>query len=176
MNFSVQRHNLYLLTLSLGLTLAVGCATHNKEDKEVAALRVHLQSSENVTASQTVSVLRSNPLSVPIFTDPILTEANLTGAALLDTPGGFAVEVQFNQTGALTLEQFTASNPGKHLVIFGQWSEKVTDARWLAVPLITKRIASGTLSFTPDCSRAEAEKFVKGLKNSAKKNFKNALK
>ena len=176
MNFYTPRHNLYLLALALSFGLASGCATGKKADKEVAALRVHLQSSEHVTATQTVSVLRANPLAVPIFTDPILTEANLTGAALLDTPVGFAIEVQFNQTGALTLEQFTSSNPGKHLVIFGQWSEKVADSRWLAVPLITRRVANGTLSFTPDCSRTEAEQFVKGLKNSAKKNFKNALK
>ncbi len=175
MNFSAQRHNLYLLALTLSVTLAVGCATHKKEDKQIAALRIHLQSSENMTASQTVSVLRANPLAVPVFTDPILTEANLTGAALLETPGGFAVEVQFNQSGAWTLEQFTASNPGKHLVIFGQWSDKAIDSRWLAVPLISRRIASGTLSFTPDCSKEEAELFVRGLKNSAKKNLKNAL-
>ena len=48
------------------------------------------------------------------------------------------------------LEQYTAANPGRHLVIFGQWGDKLADGRWLAAPLITHRISNGLLAFTPD--------------------------
>jgi hypothetical protein len=91
------------------------------------------------------------------------------GARIIDTPGGFAVEIQFDQTSGLMLEQYSAANPGLHFVIFGQWGEKVSDSRWLAAPLITRRIANGQLSFTPDLTRVEAERFVLGLNNVAKK-------
>jgi hypothetical protein len=35
--------------------------------------------------------------------------------------------------------------------------------------LITKRIANGQLAFTPDITRAQADRFVLGLNNVAKK-------
>jgi len=41
--------------------------------------------------------------------------------------------------------------------------------RWLAAPLINRRMADGMITFTPDASREETEKFVEGLNNSAKK-------
>jgi preprotein translocase subunit SecD len=176
MNFSAGRFNLYLLLLAAGLLLAGGCATGKKSDKQTAALRVHIQSTESLSSSQTVKVLRSEPMLVPIMADPILTESHVTSASLVETPGGFAVEIQFNQTGIWMLEQYTVSNPGKHLVIFGQWSDKLKDGRWLAAPVIGHRIANGLLSFTPDASREEAEQFVQGLNNVAKKIRKQSLK
>ena len=176
MNFSVGRFNLYLLLLATSLLWPSGCATHSKEEKQTAALRVHLQSSENLSASETVSVLRSAPMLVPIITDPVLTESQVLAAKLVETPGGFAIVIQFTQTGALMLEQYTGANPGKHFAIFGQWSDKLVDGRWLAAPVIKGRNASGQLAFTPDASRAEAEQFVQGLNNVAKKIQKQAFK
>jgi hypothetical protein len=174
MNFSAGRFNLYLLLL--GALLAGGCATGKHSDKQTAALRVHLQSTESISASQTVTVLRSQPLLVPIVVDPILTESHVASASVLETPGGFAVDIQFNQTGTWMLEQYTGANPGKHLAIFGQWSDKAADGRWLAAPVISHRLANGLLSFTPDASRTEAEQFVKGLNHAAKKIRKQLLK
>jgi preprotein translocase subunit SecD len=112
-----------------------------------------------------------------IANDPILTEDSILAAKVIDTRGGgFAVEVQFDNSSALMLEQYSAGNPGKHLVIFGQWSDKVADGRWLAAPLITHRIFNGILSFTPDMSREEADRLVIGLNNVAKKIQKEQLK
>jgi hypothetical protein len=42
-------------------------------------------------SSQTVSVLRSDPVLVTIAPEPILTEANIIKAKVIDTPGGFAI-------------------------------------------------------------------------------------
>ena len=170
MNFYGRRFNLYLL-LMLALALVSGCAMFKNWNPQVAALRIHIESGANVPGvSETVPVMRNDPVMVSIATEPILTEANIVAAGLIETPGGFAVEVKFDQSGSWTLEQFSAMNPGKHLVIFGQWGEKLVNGRWLAAPSITRRMATGTLAFTPDASRAEAEQLVKGL-NVAAKNY-----
>ena len=169
MNFYAGRFNLYLLVLLVLSVVFTGCATHKKHEP-VGAIRVHIENSANAEGQgQTVSVLRADPVLVTIAKDPILTEANLLKASLIETPGGFSVELKFDHTGAWTLEQFSAAYASKHFVIFGQWGDKLKDGRWLAAPLITGRIASGLLSFTPDMSRAEAQQLVTGLNNTAKK-------
>ena len=176
MNFYRLRFNT-ILTMAAALALAGGCATGNKEDKQLAVLRVHVESSANVAGSgETISVLRSQPVLVTVGSMPALSEASIIAASLIETPGGFAVEVKFDELGALTLEQVSASNPGKHFAIFGQWGEKLKETRWLAAPLINHRIAGGSLSFTPDCSRDEARQLVLGLNNAAKKSAKGTMK
>ena len=169
MKVCARRFNTYLL-LAVVLALFCGCETEKKkEKKETSALRIHLQTGPGPEGStQTVSVLRTDPVSVTIGHDPILTEASLIFARVIDTPGGFAIEVQFNESATLMLEQYTAANPGRHFVIFGQWGETLADGRWLAAPLINHRIANGRLSFTPDMSRKEADRLVLGLNNVAK--------
>jgi len=140
-------------------------------------LRVHIQTNPNdLGTSQTISVVRSDPVLVTIARNPILTEANIVAARVVNTPGGFAIEIQFDENGTWQLEQYSAANPGGHFAIFGQWGEKLANGRWLAAPLITRRIPNGVLSFTPDCSREEANQLVLGLNNVAAQNQKGQLK
>ena len=170
MSFYGRRFNLYLWLLT-ALTLVSGCALLNLKHKQTAALRIHIENGASAPgASEIIPVMRTAPVMVNIATEPVLTEANIATAALVETPGGFAMEIKFDQSGSWTLEQFSAVNPGKHLAIFGQWSDKPADGRWLAAPSIARRIASGTLVFTPDASREEVEKLVKGLNLIAQKN------
>jgi preprotein translocase subunit SecD len=176
MNFYAVRFNLYLL---LAMTVLVGCQTHkDKEDKnQTASLRIHLENRAQVTGSgKTVSVLRTEPVLVTINNDPILTEANITKAALLETPGGYAIEVKFDETGTWILEQYTSANSGRHFAIFSQWSDKPKDSRWIAAPIISHRIANGVYSFTPDTSREEAHAIVTGLNHMAEKIAKEQMK
>lgn len=176
MNFYARRFNTFLLMVAV-LSLATGCAMWKKDGKQTAILRLHIESSANVGASgKTISVLRTQPVQVPITTEPVLTEANIIAATLLEAPGGFAVQLKFDETGAWTLEQYSAANPGKHFAVFGQWSEKTGDSRWLAAPLITRRNASGVFAFTPDASREEAAQLVSGLNKVAKKILKGKMK
>jgi hypothetical protein len=70
--------------------------------------------------------------------------------------------------GTVVLEQCSATNPGGHFVVYGQWGKDLKNKRWLMAPLITGRIHDGILSFTPDMSRDEATNFVQGLNNVAK--------
>jgi len=172
MNFYTRRFNIILQFIVI-LILAVGCVTGKKADKNLGVLRLYIESAGNVLdSSRDVSVLRSEPLLVTIAAQPVLTEANIVAAKLLENDGGFAVEVKFDEVGGRMLEQYASSNPGKHFVVFGQWDEKKKDGRWLAAPLISHRIADNTLVFSPDASRAEASLLVEGLNRTAKKNAK----
>lgn len=178
MNFYARRFNLYLLALTVGLLAVAGCQTDKKKaEKQVASLRIHIENrAQLMDTGQTVSVLRSSPVLVTIGPEPILTEANVVSAQLLQTEGGYAVEVKFDSSGTYMLEQYTSANSGKHLVIFCQWSEIAKDSRWIAAPIITHRIPNGVLSFTPDASEAETRQIVTGLNNMAKQVAKGKMK
>jgi len=176
MNFYTRRFNLYFWPAALFL-LVSGCAAwspgplfHHKK-APVAQVRVHVESESSAAGSaKTISVLRSQPVAVNISTDPILTELDVVAARLLEAPGGIAVEIKFEDIAGWRLEQYSAINPGKHLAIFGQWGDTPAEGRWLAAPLMVRRMAGGVLVFTPDASRAEMEQWVKGLSEAAKKN------
>ena len=166
--------NIYL-ALAVLVGLATGCQTTNKN--LTAALRIHIETSADPNnPGRTISVLRSDPVLVTIGNNPILTEANVLEAKIIDAQGGFALEIKFDGNGTWVLEQYSAANPGRHFVIFGQWSEKAGDGRWLAAPVITRRIANGVLAFTPDCSREEAGQLVAGLNEAATEIHKKSLK
>jgi hypothetical protein len=179
MKVCARGFNTYLV---LGVMLAsfCGCQSSDKKpnQKQVSALRVHLQANPNdAGATDTVSVLRGDPLAVTVLHVPVLTEANVLAAKVMDSPGGFSIVIQFDESATLMLEQYTAANPGRHLVIFGQWGDKVADGRWLAAELITHRISTGQLAFTPDLdSRAQADRFVLGLNNVSAKVHKGMFK
>lgn len=172
MSICRQRFNLYLLAAALAM-LASGCSStlfHHKKE-QIGILRVHIESESSAQGqTKSITVLRSQPVLINIFTDPVLTEADVISARLLENPGGFAVEIKFDETAGWRLEEYSAINPGKHLAIFAQWSEKQADGRWLAAPLIVGRMAGASLLFTPDASHEEMQKWVDGLNATAKKN------
>lgn len=168
----MRRFNLFL-AMAVLLASLCGCSYFKKSDEPTGALRIHIEvaadnAAGSMSAGQTVSVFRSDPVSVTIDKDPILTEANLVAAKVISTPDAPAIEMRFDENGTWILEQYSASNPGRHFVIYGQWGKKLKDGRWLAAPIITRRINDGILSFTPDMSRDEANQFVLGLNNVAK--------
>jgi preprotein translocase subunit SecD len=175
MNFYALRFNLYLLLVMAAMLAVTGCKTDKtkKADKHVSSLRLYLENRAQVPGSgETISVLRASPVLVTIGQEPILTEANVIAAKLLETPGGYAIEVRFDESGTWILEQYTSANSGRHIAIFSQWSDQTKDSRWLAAPIISHRIANGILAFTPDASREEAQQIVIGLNNQAKANAK----
>jgi preprotein translocase subunit SecD len=168
-----RRFNLFLAVAIL-LAPLCGCSLLDfKRNEPTAILRIHMElSPDNATGpegqAETISLLRADPVQVTIDKDPLLTEANIVAAKVVDTPDAQAVEVRFDENGTWILEQYSASNPGRHFVIFAQWGKRLKDSRWLAAPLVTHRINDGILSFTPDMSHDEAAQLVLGLNNVAK--------
>lgn len=109
-------------------------------------------------------IYRANPMTITVDRSPALHEGFIERADLIEFMGTYAIRIKFDSTGTLLLDNITNSHRGRHLAIFCHF----TDARWIAAPLITHRISDGVFVFTPDASREEAERIVRGLNNVAK--------
>ena len=155
--------NIYLCLISL----AVGCAHTNDtgQKKEESTLRVHLEVNADGTGRNAPVYVTRNKLVVNVDCEPFLTEGDIDKAAVIDAIGGFAIQIGFDPHAAMMLDMITSSNKGRHLAIMTQFPK----THWMAAPLITKRIPNGILTFTPDLTREEAERMVRGLNNVAVK-------
>lgn len=161
-----RRFNIYLLLL-LALAVAGGCEV-GKGKKPYSTLRVYLEVNPDGTDSNgPVPISRETPMFVNVQKAPFLTEVQVNKAKVVDVFGGFVLQIEYNQEGSWLLEQYTASNPGKHFAIQSIFGAKTNTARWLAAPKITRRITNGTLTFTPDATREESDQIVLGLNNLA---------
>lgn len=112
-----------------------------------------------------VEFLRSNPVRVTIDKEPFLWEMYLGEARVIPTDGGgVEMEVTFNSHGRTLLENYTAANKGRRMVIAAEFDKQ---RRILAAPRITKLLSNGVIRFTPDASPEEAERIVNGWNNIA---------
>jgi hypothetical protein len=175
MMLRAKAFNIYFC-LALAITLATACKTtpadqQKKKDKKLATvLRLHLEMRpDNAGHTETISVIRGSPVQISVQKSPFLDEANIAEAFIVESMGGFSISLKFDRRGRLLLEQYASANLGKRIAVHVQFGEGLKDARWLAAPVIRKRIGDGVLTFTPDCSREEAELITKGLTNVAKK-------
>lgn len=168
-----QPFNTYLLVALMTAILAVcGCqSTPNKPSKKLlSTLRLHLEASfDGTKANEPVPIYREKPVWVRVDKMPFLTEGNVMSASVIDVVGGFALRIQFDHDGTVLLEETTATNRGRKIAIFSQFGQQIKDYRWLAAPVINRRISDGVLTFTPDATREEAEEIAVGLNNVSKK-------
>ncbi len=154
--------NIYLLMAVVSLAAACASPEERKHKKEASTLRVFVESNTDASArDRGVPVYRQSPIRVNINREPLLTEADLAVAEVVEMPGGFAIRAQFNGHGALVLEGATVAHKGQHLVVQSSFGE----TRWLAAPIIKRRISNGELIFTPDATREESERIVRGVNN-----------
>jgi uncharacterized lipoprotein NlpE involved in copper resistance len=165
MNIRAGRFNIILAVLLCPL---VACETpeKKKEDpkKEAAMIRFFLESNPDETGrTMQVPVYRRRPMLVTVQRDPVLDEGYLEHAEVVDADdmGGLAIKLTFNADGTRRLDAVTIEHRGFHFAIEAVWTEE----RFIAAPLITKRISNGEFVFTPDASREEAERIVLGLKH-----------
>ncbi|HTG43365.1 MAG TPA: hypothetical protein VK633_02415 [Verrucomicrobiae bacterium] len=168
MNTPSGRFNLILTIFACAV---VGCKTpeaKEPKEKQASILRFHLETNPDDTGrTLQVPVYRAQPMLVTIGRDAVLDEGFLKTAEVVDADehGGHAIKVTFDDAGTRRLEALTIEHRGQHFAINASW----TETRWVAAPLITKRIANGEYVFTPDATREEAERIVAGLKNVIKK-------
>ena len=196
------------------VALAAGCASDKQSQekssrkKEQSTIRLYLEGQKaDRTTAGTVLVTR-NKFLYTIERDPFLTEADLASASIVDDPAGdgsFSIQLVFRDHGALLLDMYTASNKGRHIVVFSQFpkpgskpakaakkpdntdDENLVETSqpeppgadrhsgWLAAVLIKDRISNGQFRFTPDASRAEGLRIVRGLRNVVGKAKKKEL-
>src|SRR4051812_45348597 len=153
----------FFLVLATMLTLT-SCATseERKKKKELSNIRVHVEADQSGDRSSAITVLRSAPIRMNVEGEPIIDERNIESAALLEgADGTFAIQLKLDRRGGWILERVSVTHRGKHLAIFSYFGQ----GRWLAAPLITGKNSTSALTFTPDASREEAERIVRGLNN-----------
>lgn len=163
--------------LSLIAVLALsGCASTKSEledgkaPKDAASIvRFFAESNMNPDwRARKVQVIRNSPVEIIISSEAFLDERDVTRARVVETPGGFAIAIEFTSHGLMALNMETSTLRGRRVVIYSRWNEKkVAVERWLAAPQILRPIENGVIVFTPDCSREEADLFVLGLNEVA---------
>jgi len=149
--------NIYLL---ICLALAgTGCQT-GKKDKELSTIRFHIETNPDTSGRTTlVTIGRTEPFPISVEKAPFLSEAHVQQASLLDALGGYQIMIQFDRQGTWLLEQYSTAAKGKRVAIASSFPEN----RWLAAPRLANRISDGVLVFTPDATREESERIVRGL-------------
>jgi hypothetical protein len=164
--------------LSLAALLLAGCATGDQKknqasdesspDKQLTALRLHLQGTptpDQPNKTMQVPILRARPVLVTVERTELMSEHYIASAELVDELEGFSIRLEFDRKGRWILEAVTAQNRGRQIAIFCSFGSE----RWLAAPLIQQVVTDGKLTFTPDATREEAIRIVRGLNNMAKK-------
>jgi preprotein translocase subunit SecD len=156
------RFNIYLWA-SLGtLCLATGCKSQGEKKHPLSTLELHVEvGQDNGGDNEMVPILREHPVYVNVAKDPFLDAADIVEANVVDDLGGFKIRLKFNWRGTQLLQSFSTSYRGKRIAVFAAFGP----ARWLAAPVIQKPLADGVFTFTPDATREESERLVKGLNN-----------
>lgn len=163
------RFNFYLLVASALLLAACKsdeARKEKKESKEASYLELHLEVNRDGSSdNQEVTIGRSSPYTINVDKTPFVDSGDLDEAVVVDDLGGFVITLKFNWRGTQLLDGATAANHNKRIAVFARFPKE----RWLASPIIHKRIGNGVFTFTPDCTREEAVRLVRGLNNVAKK-------
>jgi preprotein translocase subunit SecD len=167
-----QRFNLYLL-MAVAAAMVCGCRTSSAEKKSkklVSTLRLHLEMGrDRSNTTEVVPIYRRKPIMVNVEKVPFLTEAEVAEAKVIDVDGDFALSLKFDHPGTALYEAYTTANRGRRIAVFSQFGEQIKTNRWLAAPIISRRVTDGVFTFTPDTTREEAEVIALGLNNVAKK-------
>jgi hypothetical protein len=161
-----KRFNLYLIGF-LVAGLCAGCADKGAKRKvQLTRMDIHVEMPREATnLTEPVPIYREKPMLVNVEKEPFLREVFVASARVVDLPGGFGIQIQFNRQGTWLLEQYSTQNHGKRLAIHAEFGTESKESRWLAAPKLTKGITDGLLTFTPDATREEADEIVLGLNN-----------
>ena len=161
----VGRFNFYFL-LACFVGVLSGCKTteEKREAKEVTLIRFHREARADGSPAAAKALFRTG-FETSVDVSPILDERNVEGAEIVDSNGEFAIQIHFGRHGQMLLDQISTESRTRRLVVFCQWEE----GRWLAAPMLRARIQSGYLTFTPDATREETTRIVRGLNNMVKK-------
>lgn len=164
---TVHRFNKYFVTgLTLALALAVaGCQSSGRKKKELATiLELHLEANGDSSSDHMpITISHEPPVVINVEKEFFVDGADVEEAKVIEDATGYSLQLKCTWRGTQLLESVTAANRGKRIAVFCAFGP----ARWLAAPLIRNKISDGVLRFTPDATREEAERIVKGLNEVA---------
>jgi hypothetical protein len=157
--------------LCLGCNTSKTSAPNEKEkdaSKQATLMRFHIEANPDPTG-RTIDapIYRARPVHLTVQREPVLDEGFMEKVELVDADemGGHALKITFDKLGTRRLDALTVEHRSQHLAVHAQWTEN----RWLAAPVLNKRISNGELIFTPDATREETERIVRGLSNVVKR-------
>jgi hypothetical protein len=163
--------------------------------KEQSTIRLYLEGQHADRTTTGVVLVSRAKIPFTVERDSFLDEADLDKASIVeDADGTFYIQLQFNDHGTLLLDNYTTSNKGKHIIVFAQFPKPgkhpkakkkdgpddsdlvendnpttppgtARESAWLAAVLIKDRIPNGQFRFTPDATRQESNRIVRGLRN-----------
>jgi len=155
----------YINIILLLAGFLAGCQSSKDKDKEFTLIKLHAETTDSGSEfSKSVPIFRASPTYVTIDRNSFLDENDLVKASI-EEDNGFAIRLQFNEHGVLLLENVTRANQGGHIAIFCDFGQ---ESRWLAAPAFDHPITDGIITFTPDATREEADRIVRGLNNEVK--------
>jgi len=166
--------NLFLTLLASAL-VGAGCAStppkpkdpdepkDAKESKQASSLRLHMETASAGLGTGKIQVLRTNSMTLNVEKNPFADEGFIERAAVVEGIGGHMILIKFNTGGTLRLQMWTVANQGRHIAVWSKWNQ----GRWLAAPVPQRPIEDGVFAFTPDATREESERIVRGLNNVA---------
>ena len=169
MKIGLARFNMYFCLMAASLLLATGCASgeKKKEKEQATTISLHLETHEDGTdRNGPVPIFRENPVYVNVEKEPFLEEGDVDSARVVDDGHGlFHIELKFNWRGAMILDGVTSDNHNRRIAVVAVFGK---GPRWLGAPITKRRISDGIFAFTPDATREEADRIVKGLNDVSK--------
>ncbi len=171
MNSLAGRINMILAAVACACLL--GCNTpktsppNQKEaepPKQATLMQFHIEANPDPTGRTMVApIFRARPFNLTVQREPVLDEGFMEKVELVDTDevGGYAIKVTFDKLGARRLDALSVEHRSQRLAVHAEW----TETRWLGAPILNKRITNGEFIFTPDATREETDRLVRGLSN-----------
>ena len=159
---------------ALFLLALTGCKTteEKKAEKERTLISLHLETNpDGSPRNSPVPIYRARPQMINVMIQPFLTNDDIDSANVVDMEGGVGIQLNMTKHGRQVLEMYTGRYRGKRIAVNCAFPE----LRWLAAPRIVQTINDGSFVFTPDASREESDRIVRGINNIAKKNKKKSV-
>ena len=150
-----------LLMTGAGALLLAGCALFRHQEPP-ATLRLYEEATSTLPEDNVRMVaIPKLGLKIPLNPYATISEEDVDKATLEQTPGGAAIEVQFDVSGSMVFNEMTTRCRGQYIVTF-------LNNRPVAAWLVDRRVTNGQFVVEGDFTDEEAGKAVDSLNKQSK--------